>query len=355
MITLTTSPQTIFTTALGFGGTTTLTFQVPMPGHAWAAGNYTTSLIYSMAGGTVTNPGLLTITIPAFMTVPAALPTFTLNVNNLTYYASSTVSASAPMAISASVPYQIAVKANNSSLSYSNTLGMSTPSNLTLSNVSASLNGGTSVALSGTSQNLNSTPVAVSAGNNQTSTIAFSIAPAALVSQFVQAGTYTVPLTFTTSNPGALAANQATTSTLTVNVADMQSFVVNNATTTLTLAATSDYAGGVSSSLPNHLTVSSTTPWNVSVRVSGTPSNGTTSLPAGLVSVGNTSGQSILTSRTLTITDQTLTTTSQAAAIAKTVGVLYSISAANAASLISKATKANDVYSATVTYTLSAL
>jgi hypothetical protein len=357
-IDLSTSPQTIYTVVLGTGGAIHLSYTVPMSGYAWAAGTYTTSPTYALVNstGTASYPGQLIIAIPAFITAPAPLPTFTLNVNNLNHYSSSTVAVTGSMAISSTVPYRIGVRANTANFTYSNALGLATPSNLSVGGVAAALNTGASVNLSASTQNLNATAVAVSAGNNQTQTVGFSILPASLLNQFVQTGTYTVPLTFTTSDASAspTVGNQTTTSTLTVNVADMQSFVVNDAITTITLASATDYQG-VSQAQPNHLTVSSTSPWNIAVKTAApTLSDGTTTIPAGLISVGNTSGQTLLTTTALSTTNQTITS-SQPAAVGKTVGVLYSISAANAAQLVGKARTANDTYTTTVTYTLTAL
>ncbi len=332
-----------------------------MSGYAWAAGNYTTTPTYTVVnslGGSASFPGQLIVSIPAFISVPGTLPTFALNVNSLTYYSSAMPAVTANMAVSSTVSYRIGVNANNSNFTYSSTLGLSTPANLSVGGVSAFLNSGAALALSSSSQNLNSTAIAVSAGNNQTQVPAFQITPANLKSQFVQAGTYTVPLTVTTSDASSspTVPNQTTTSMLTVTVADMQAITVNDASATLTFSATTDYQAGVSQAQPNHLTVSSTTPWTLSVKAaSSTLSNGTVTLPANMVTVGNTTGQTILNTTALSTTAQTITTASQAAAIAKVIGVLYAISAANAAGLINKATKSNDTYTTTLTYTLTGL
>ncbi len=235
---------------------------------------------------------------------------------------------------------------------YSNALGLSTPVNLSLTNVNTSLNSGTAAGLSFATQNLNANPIAVSAGNNQGQSVAFSITSANLLSQFVQTGNYTVPLTLTTSDARASPiAGQATNSTLTVNVADMQSLVVNDAVTTITLNSIANYQG-VSQSQPNHLTVSSTSPWSLAVKTAASTLTGAGSdIPAGFITAGNTPGQTLLTAAMLSSANQTITS-AQPPVIARTVGVLYSISAANAAQLISKP---SDTYTTTVTYVLSGL
>ncbi|MBS1662891.1 MAG: hypothetical protein JST68_17735, partial [Bacteroidetes bacterium] len=268
-INLTTSAQSIYSALAMTSGAIQLTYTIPMTGYGWVAGNYTTTLAYSLAstllGNSTTGPGLLTVTIPAFITAPATLPTFTLNVNNLNFYSTQTVSASGTMAETTTVPYYIGVR-GNSSFSYSNTLGLSTPSNLSLGNVNARLNSNAAVGLSGSNQNLSSPAISVSGGNNQTQTLTFSIAPAGMLGQFIQTGTYTVPLTITTADattPAALVGSQTTTSTLTVNVADMQSIVVNDAFTDVSLGSVTAYQNGVSTSKTGHITVSSTSPWTL--------------------------------------------------------------------------------------------
>jgi hypothetical protein len=172
--------------------------------------------------------------------------------------------------------------------------------------------------------------------------------------QFVQAGSYTVPLTLITADASAspTVPTQTTTTTLTVNVADMQSFSVNDGVTALNFSTTSNYANGISQDQPNHLTVSSTSPWSLSVRAAtSTLSNGSATLPVSYVTVGNTSGQSILSSVVLSAAAQPLAS-GQPPAIGKTVGVNYSVSAANAGQLKGLA---SGTYTATITYTLSAL
>jgi hypothetical protein len=302
----------------------------------------------------VVSPGLLTITIPAFIVAPVSISTVTLNVNSLNYYSSQTVSASSSLAYSTTVPYNISIAGNSANFTYSNTLGLSTPSNLAISNVLSNVGSGANVNLSSTAKSLTASPISVSNGNNQTQTLNFSITPASLLSQFVQTGTYTVPITLTTSDARSspTVANQTTTSTLTVNVADMLSFAVNDATTTMTLSTATNYQNGVNQSQSNHLTVSSTSPWSIKVQAaSGNLANGSNTIPVSYVSIGNTSGQSLLTTTTLSASAQTITS-GQAPAINQAVGVNYSISAANAQLLISKP---SGTYSTALTYTLSAL
>jgi hypothetical protein len=334
-----------------------MTYTIPVTGYAWAAGTYTSTLTNGLTsigiGQSITGPGLFTLTIPAFMAAPATIPSVTLAVNNLAYYSSQTVTAQAPVAISATVPYKIALNGNSSSFSYSNTLGLSTPANLILTNVQANLNGGSAINLSGSAQSLTATAVPVSGGNNQTQALNFSITPGNLVSQFVQTGTYSVPVTLTVSDGRSVPtlSNQTITSTLIVNVSDMQAFSVNDASTTLNLATVANYQG-ISQAQPNHMTVSSTSPWSIGVSTgSSNLTNGGNTIPVNYISVGNTTGEAFLTTTALSTTAQTLTA-SQPPAIAKIIGVNYSISAANAQQLIGKA---SGTYSVTVTYTLSAL
>jgi len=356
-IQLSTTAQTIYSSVASVGGgVIALNYTIPAAGYAWVAGTYTTSLTYSLTSvlGGVVSPGLLTITIPAFIVAPVSISTVTLNVNSLNYYSSQTVSASSSLAYSTTVPYNISIAGNSANFTYSNTLGLSTPSNLAISNVLSNVGSGANVNLSSTAKSLTASPISVSNGNNQTQTLNFSITPASLLSQFVQTGTYTVPITLTTSDARSspTVANQTTTSTLTVNVADMLSFAVNDATTTMTLSTATNYQNGVNQSQSNHLTVSSTSPWSIKVQAaSGNLANGSNTIPVSYVSIGNTSGQSLLTTTTLSASAQTITS-GQAPAINQAVGVNYSISAANAQLLISKP---SGTYSTALTYTLSAL
>jgi hypothetical protein len=356
-IDLTTSPQPIYTSLLALGGSIQLSYTIPVSGYAWAAGTYTTTLTYTLTntlGASVSNPGLLTITVPSFITAPATLPAFTLNVNNLNDYSTQTVSASGPMAISSSIPYKVGISANNSTYTYNTTLGLATPSNLSVTNTMASLNNGTPAALSASTQNLTPAAIAVSTGNNQTQTLGFSLTPAVLLNQFVQTGTYTVSLTLSTSDASAspVVPSQTTTSSLTVNVADMQSFLVNDPTTTLSFTTAANYQNGLSQSQASHLSVSSTSPWGLAVSTSSASLfNGANTIPVNFISIGNPAGQTLLSAVTLSPTSQTLCS-SRPAAIAQTIGVTYTVSAANARQLISLP---SGTYATTVTYTLSAL
>ncbi|MBS1661777.1 MAG: hypothetical protein JST68_12090, partial [Bacteroidetes bacterium] len=97
----------------------------------------------------------------------------------------------------------------------------------------------------------------------------------------------------------------------------------------------------------------STSPWTLGVQASSASFvNGSNTVPVGIVSVGNVAGQSVLVSKALSTSVQTITAASQPAAIGQTVGVQYSISGANAATLISKP---SGTYTTTVTYILTAL
>jgi hypothetical protein len=357
-IDLSTTAQTIFTSTLSIGsGTIQLTYTVPVAGYNWVAGTYTTNLVYTLTsiglGASIASPGLLTITIPAYIVAPTTIPAITLNVNSLNYFSTQTITSSSLLAYSATVPYSIGLNGNNSNFTYNTTLGLSTPANLTLGNVHANLNNGANINLSNAAQSLTTTPISVGAGNNQDQTLNFSISPAGLVSQFVQTGIYSVPITLTTSDARSSPSvvNQTTTSTLNVTVADMQAFTMNDATTTLNLNSISGYQG-ITQAQPNHMTVSSTSPWSISVvAASSNLSNGSNTIPVNYISIGNVSGQTLLTNTILSSGSQTITS-SRPPAINQSVGVNYTISAANAQQLINKP---SGTYSTTLTYTLSAL
>jgi hypothetical protein len=149
--------------------------------------------------------------------------------------------------------------------------------------------------------------------------------------------------------------------TLQIILNPVLSILVNQPTTTITFATANDYTNGKSTDQTGHLTITNIGAQTYSVKVAaaaatlaGTGSN-THTIPVGDVTLtvdgGATSVGTGSTTNAVTLsTTATALITSGPASLAKSLGVTYAVSAANAGTLIGLP---SDTYSTTVTYTIS--
>ncbi|GGH03959.1 hypothetical protein GCM10007415_45170 [Parapedobacter pyrenivorans] len=366
-VTLSTTYGTLYTALANLGGgAVTADYRVVTSSHTWNAGIFSTPIQFRTGALspnqlTPTTPTLV-LSVPAFIAPQATLPVVSIPINTLAMFRAATgVVANTAIAVSTTVPYQLQLRAGTAQFSFSTgtaynqlpTTGVNLV-NGTLPNIPSA---GT-IPLSSTDQSLSPAGgIAVPTANNQTLTAAFSISQTNLRTGFVQAGTYTVPITFTWSKlPSAYPTNTPITvprtSTLQVVVSDMSELAANQQQVSLAFTAAADYRQGVAVEMANHLRVSKTTPYDIYVRATGSNFTSTSGeFPVGVLRIGPTAAQTGVGTITLSTTSQRLVTSADPV-IDRPIGLRYSIPAAAVSQLLGQPP---GVYTAEVIYSFTAL
>lgn len=365
-ITFTTSPQTIYYVLLGLGGgVMNVNYTVITPGTIWAAGTYTIPMIFTPAGKITPGTQNLAITVPAFIALNTQIPaTTTLNVNSLALFRSvgGVSSAANNYDYFTTVPTLFSLNTNSSTFSFSTTQPYnSLPAANNVNLMSALISGpyaGSAINLSTTSQLLTvGTGVPVILTNKSTTyNSTLSISGANLKSNFVQAGTYTVPAVYTVAKTAAAfpstLASQTMNTSVQVNVSNIMELVVQDPSVTLTVNTAALYAQGTSTQMPNHVKVSSTVPYNVTVQASSSTlsSSGGVQIPVGVITIQGMTGQTGITPVVLSASPQALMTSANPV-IDNFLSLQYTIPSSQTANLLNKAAGS---YSTTITYTIVA-
>ena len=156
----------------------------------------------------------------------------------------------------------------------------------------------------------------------------------------VQAGNYTVPLTYTysklsSSYPSGTLQTQRN-GTLEVVVSDLGELIANQQAVNLRFTTTSHYVNGVSQDMPAHLKISKTTPYNLYVRATTENfASGPNTIPLSVMKIGPMNGQTGMNTISLSTTAQQLI---QAAdpVIDRLLNIKYSIPATETDHLLNK-------------------
>lgn len=343
---LTTSPTPIYATLLALGaGTFTAGFRAAIASAAWQAGTYSTSITFS---NITPNSQTLTITVPAVLAVKSSPTTpAVIQINDLAAFRSAAgVSTTNSFSYTTTVPGNVTIKSAQNAFSFSSTQAYTAAPTVSAAKLSAALTSGytgSAVNLSTTAQSLSSSSgVPVPVGNQQSLTSTLSVTSADLKSSFAQAGTYTLPLVYTTaqgsgSTVTAPSALTLPTTNLQLTVAKISELVIPASTVVnMNFNSASTYQKGLSAALSNPVTLSSTVPYQVTVRAGGNFSSGTTTIPAGVVIV------EAAPSETSTVTPVVLSTSPQllvngtTAVIDRTLNLQFRIPATQTANLLGK-------------------
>jgi len=353
--------------SIGAGGTTLIDYRVITAGTVWKAGTYRSNLQYSIVGigNSVSPPALdLVIDVPAFISadVPPVSPaTITMdaiakfrnnNGNNVT----------SPFTYSTTVINQIALKTTTggSAFTYTGTAAVPPVTAVNLVAVSSDITSPATFNLSGTNQLLNTSNLAVPATNKSTITPTFTISRADLQTAFIQAGTYTIPLTYTISKPAAAYPTASTISTTTtvdlkVITSDLAELVVapSQPNITFNYNSAASYTQSNIVTLSGHLTLSKTTPYIVTVRANAanlTLGVTTNQIPVNMIIIEPMAGQTGVNTITLSNAPQTLISASNPV-IDRQINLQYRIPSSQNSNLVGKP---SGTYETTVTYTLVA-
>lgn len=342
--------------ALG-GGAFTADYRMAIAGNAWLAGTYSTPIAFTNV--TPATPAL-SITVPGFITPNTVVtnPT-TMTVNALSAFRTGGgASATNTFDYYATVPTDITLKSTGSTFSFSTTQLFNSTPVVASSQLSSLLSGpyaGAAVNLSTTDQVISTaTSVPVIVTNKNAFTNTFSISPANLKSNFVQAGTYTLPVVYTIAKKSTaypLTLTSATmNSSVQVTVVKMSELTIPASTVNLSFNSAATYSQGLTAVIPNPITVSSTVPYNVTVRTSGNFISGANSIPAGVVTVEGIPAQTGITPVQLSTTATALFTGANPQ-IDRTINLQFRVPASQTANLLNKPA---GTYNATVTFTIVA-
>lgn len=361
--------KTLLTVVASLGlqaGNVNMDFTLSKGTTGWISGTYSTTLNFR-AGGLL---GIwnyidknLTIEVPSFITpLLATAPIVDLQVNDFSFFASGGITSLVnTFDYYTTVASTISVNANNTSPNPEKfTFTATVPHSLTpivdASVVNVKLDPvQQSVNLTATPALLTNTNIAVANSNKNTISTKFNITSDNLKSSFIQAGTYTLPISYKINLGTSAYAEKATSATLPgtvkVTVAPMLNLSITGNTVPLTFNTAEKYKSGTTTNMPKHITTSSTVAYDVSVRsqnanFSSAVSGNTTTLPLNLVNIGGTG----LTTITLSAADQKIVS-GAAPQIGREIDINYIIPNLNTPSLIGK--PAGD-YSATVIYSITA-
>lgn len=350
--------QTIYSTVLGLGtGPLTVDYRIAIAGTAWLAGTYSTPVTFT---GVTPATQDLTVVVPAILTLntTAVSPT-TISVNALSAFRTGGgASATNVFDYFSTVPTDISLRSTASTFSFATTqLFNSTPvvSSGKLSSLLSGAYAGPAIGLSTTNQAISaasSVPVVVTNKNSHTNTL--SISAADLKANFVQAGTYTLPVVYTIAKnssayPSVLASLTMNNS-VQVNVAKMSELTIPASIVNLNFTTAAAYSQGVTFAMPNPVTVSSTVPYGVTVKTSGNFTSGANSIPASVVTVEGAPGQTGVNSVILSTTAQNLFTGADPV-IDRGINIQFRVPNTQTVNLLNKPA---GTYNATVTFTIVA-
>lgn len=354
--------QNIYFVAVGLlSGIMLVDYTVSPAGVAWAAGSYATTLTFT---GSIAPPTpTLTLNVPAYITLNTLVPaTTTLNVNSFAIFRSvAGVSAVSGNDYFTTVPTLLSLKAGSSTFAFTTTQPYNQlPATNSVNLMGAVLSGtyaGSAISLSASDQLLTAaTGIPVILTNKSVLSSTLSISGANLKSNFVQAGTYTVPVVYTVSKTAssfpATLPSQTMNSSVQVNVSNLMELIVQDPSVTLTVNTTANYQQGVTTTKPNHVKVSSTVPYNVTVKASSSvlSSSGGVQIPVGVITIEGMTGQTGVTPIVLSASPQAIITSADPA-IDRLLNLQYRIPSTQTSNLLNKTAGS---YNTTVTYTIVA-
>ena len=271
--------QTLWSTVLNLSvGIRSVTVKVRLvtAGRIWEAGSYQTGTNFRISNILGVGNYLLTrnhsfeISVPAYLAA-SQTNNVSLLVNSFDAFRQG-ISSSIPVEVTTTVPYQPAISAPSNAIVLSDPNG-DTQNSLPVDLVNVHL---LNKAAASGSKSLQSDEVSLTAGNlevpssnKETLNYQFSISAANLKTSFAQAGTYSTPLSYSYIPASAntdVATVTNSTSRLNIVVDDMAEMDVTQKQVELSFTTADHYKQGVSVQVPNHLTLSNTTPYKVYVR-----------------------------------------------------------------------------------------
>lgn len=361
-VTLTNGNQTIYANGVTLGTQALrVDYKIVTAGNAWLAGIYSTTLNYSPADGRLSAPNhTLQITVPGFITLNSAATTSSIHLTTLADFRNAAgLSVSNDIDYYASVPTLLDLKSTGSTFTLVPLISTAPlpTANANLLSAAVASPAGPSVNLSTTDQLLTiAAGIPVIADNRRTVSTALSISKANLNSGFARAGTYSLPMVYTLSKPTSAypttLASKTVNHTFQVIVDNMSEITLPTATVLLDVSTQNAYKLGLTATVPNQIKLSSTFPYNVTVKASSSnfTSSGGDLIPVGVIIIEGMAGQTGVTPVTLSTTAQPLVS-SAGAEIDRILNLQYRIPAAQTTNLLNKP---QGNYTTNIIYTLAA-
>ncbi|MGY0038939.1 hypothetical protein [Pedobacter sp. NJ-S-72] len=362
-IVLSSVSQNIYFVAIGLlSGVMLVDYTVSPLNVAWAAGSYATTLTFT--GSITPATPTLTLNVPAaYITLNTLIPaTTTLNVNSFAIFRSvAGISAISGNDYFTTVPTLLNLKASSGTFAFTTTQPYNQlPAANSVNLMGAVLSGtyaGSAINLSASDQLLTvATGIPVIVTNKSILSSTLSISGANLKSNFVQAGTYTVPVVYTVSKTASsfptTLPSKTMNSSVQVNVSNLMELIVEDPSVTLTVNTTANYQQGVTTTMPNHVKVSSTVPYNVTVKANSSvlSSSGGIQIPVGVITIEGMTGQTGITPVVLSASPQQIITSADPT-IDRFLNLQYRIPSTQTSNLLNKTAGS---YNTTITYTIVA-
>lgn len=352
-ITLNNQSQSLYAWLLNIGsGPLILNFRLGIAGTAWNAGVYT-----SVNALNYTTPATqtLTINVPSFLTVNTTPANVILTVASLANFRTGSLTGTNTFDHSTSLATDFKMKSNAAAFAFSTTQPKITDPATAAGSVQANVtspSGGNTISLNASDQTI-STNIPVQATNRRSITTQFTVSAATLKTSFAQAGTYTLPLTYTLAkNTAAYGTSLTATaaSNLQVVVPRLFEFIVPSAEIVLNVNSINTYREGITVvSAP--FMISSTVPYNVTVSASGDFINGSgVTIPASTVTVEGISTETGVSTVALSSSAQNLIA-GASPIIDRNLQLQYRIPAGKTTNLLGKTA---GTYQSTITYTFTA-
>ncbi|MGJ7031139.1 hypothetical protein [Niabella hirudinis] len=329
----------------------------------WLAGTYSNTLAYTLSAigiGASVTPAQVTMTVivPAFInasSISAAPANMELTVNDLKYFRNTTLEFSNAFQLRHTVPVQLTVAATSSpQMDFTNSYpGVADPQT-SIGKIQVQM-GAVTVPLGTTSQPLVAN-APVLQGNKTDFNARFFISPTDLKAGFINKGSYKTTVVLQGTGTSGPAATYNKNVDLLVTVNDLSELVVSATDVTLSFQSAENYKNGVAVDMANHLRVSKTTPYDISVKAlaadfTGAGAASGVTLPVGILELGPASGQTgVNTISALSATDQLLVS-SALPAVDRYLNIRYRVPASGTQYLINKPA---GTYVVNIRYTLTA-
>lgn len=355
--------QPLYSSVLSvISGTPIFNFRLVTAGKSWLAGSYATTLTFTPSNWITPASQVFTLNVPSFITQNLNPALTTLSVNSLSLFTNTTgVSGTNAFNYHTTVPTNINLKTANVSFafttSYNSNQSPVNSNSLLNAQITTPASTGPVITMAQTDNALNSSPLNVTTTNRNDYTVTYNVNAANLSSNFVQAGVYTLPVTYTVATAGSFtpAATAASmSSSVQVVVDNMSNMSMVNPNVSMGFTTAANYAQGITVQRPGHVNLSSTVPYSVTVKASSDfLTFGSNQIPVSVIrleGIPDGNGLTPILPITLSSTAQPIVSTANPV-IGRLLDLQYRIPATQTSNLVGKQPGA---YTTTITYTLVA-
>ncbi|WP_442589135.1 hypothetical protein ACSBL2_24265 [Pedobacter sp. AW31-3R] len=366
LITLTTVAQDIFVPVLSLNlGSGLLTMNVFIASHpsGWVAGTYSADLIFTGMIAPLTKK--FSITVPPLIEAGGILPlNTTISLSNAAAFNTDKTVVNSFNYIS-SLPTQLSLSSGTATFGYTKPASYSGLPNLSTlpasSLLAAKVTGAT--GLTGPQIQPSTTPTSLTGGsaipvrstNQRTIETSYTLTAVQLKANFVQAGTYTLPVKYIASrNPASYPVTYNVSpeinSNIIIEVSPFQDITAQTTAVTLNMNTAASYKNGTTTTVNSQLMANSTVPYSVTVRAttsSFSNSGGTSTIDLDVLSIKETGAANSVTLSTVA----TPLFTNAAPQLGRNISIDYTIPATKTGKLLNK----TGSHSATIVYSITGL